>query len=264
VKTAASVLLAAWFVLTPATTAQAREIACWLDKGVVVVPAIVAGVPGDYVLDTGEAHTQLHETRAQGAGIAETALSAEIGVAGLRFSGRPVAVVDLDARTAGLPTPIAGVLGADVLAGLVLDVRFSPCRVGLYRPGSAPRFRAARVLPLGLTEGRLSTPARASDGKGLVDTDFVLATGSGHGLLIDESLVAGGVGPKPQARRRLRALSFAGDLQENVEAQVTAGGAPLVAMGTPSLSRYRLRFDLARGRLSIAQQKGPPDRADGP
>ena len=47
---------------------------------------------------------------------------------------------DIDVRTGLLPTPIAGVIGADVLRAYVLDVRYVPCRVALSRAGHAPRF----------------------------------------------------------------------------------------------------------------------------
>src|SRR5690349_14802182 len=48
--------------------ARAGEAPCWFDGGVVVVAASVAGVAGDYILDTGSPATLLDETRAQGAG----------------------------------------------------------------------------------------------------------------------------------------------------------------------------------------------------
>ena len=78
--------------------ARAGETACWFDSGVLVVPAEVAGVAGDYVLDTGAPHTLLDETQAQGAGYAETALVAAVRLTGLELPGRPVRVAVLDAR----------------------------------------------------------------------------------------------------------------------------------------------------------------------
>jgi len=42
------------------------------------------------------------------------------------MSGRPVEVADLDLRTGAAPTPIVGVIGADVLRPYVLDVSFAP------------------------------------------------------------------------------------------------------------------------------------------
>lgn len=122
-------LLLALACALPASAAQAGEAACWFENGVVVVPASVMGVAGDYILDTATPRTQLAETQAQGAGFAETALTGEVRLAGLRLTGRPVAVADLDMRTGALPTPIAGVIGVDLLKAYVLDVSFAPCRV---------------------------------------------------------------------------------------------------------------------------------------
>ncbi|HKR87047.1 MAG TPA: hypothetical protein VJS38_02640, partial [Phenylobacterium sp.] len=119
-------------------TAWAGETRCWFESGVLVTPAEVMGIAGDYVLDTGAAHTLLADTPAQGAGYAQTALVGEVRLAGLNLQGRPVAVTKLDARLRALPTPVAGVIGADVLAGRVVDVRFAPCRVRIYEPGRAP------------------------------------------------------------------------------------------------------------------------------
>ena len=80
-------------------------------------------------------------------------------------------------------------------------------------------------------------------------------------MALDASL-AEGAGAQGSGRR-LRALSFAGELQEQVDAGVGVGG-PAASLGVPALSRYRLRFDLARDRLFIGVQKGPPVRSGGP
>src|SRR5437899_8663167 len=87
-----------------AAPASAGETACWFENGVVVVPAEVMGVSGDFILDTATPHTQLAETQAQAAGFAETQLSGEVRLAGPTLAGRPVAVADLDMRTGALPT----------------------------------------------------------------------------------------------------------------------------------------------------------------
>jgi len=262
VKIAAPVATAALLMLTAAWPAQAGETACWIDKGAVVVPAVVAGVPGDYILDTGSPHSQLHETRAQGAGIAETALSADVRLAGLAFSRRPVAVVDLDARTLGFPTAIAGVIGADLLDGLVLDLRMAPCRVGLYRPREAPSFGRGRSWRLARVDGLPAAHATATDGVRAATGDFVIATGLGQAVALD----AGFVAARPaRGYGRLRALSFAEDLQEHPGIAVTTVG-PQTALGAPALLAYRVRIDLARDRLRLApaQEKGPPDRSGRP
>jgi hypothetical protein len=240
---------------------------------VLVVPAEVMGVAGDYVLDTGAAHTLLAETQAQGAGFSDTALRGEVRLAGLELRERPVAVAQLDARLRKLPTPVAGVIGADVLRGYIVDVRFAPCRVALWRPGEAPRFGPARRLKLAWRDGRPATAAAAADGPHAVSGEFVLATGSDTAVRLRDDL-AGVPGaarreqlyPYGGLRPRLRALSFGGDLFE----QPPSGLLPKAGLdaegeiGAPVLSRYRLRFDFPRSRLFVANQKGPPDRSVGP
>lgn len=268
-------IVAAWAILAP--SAGAAEAPCWLDEGVLVVPASVMGVAGDYILDPGTPDTELHETRAQGAGFAETALRGEVRIAGLRRASHPVAVVDLDARTAALPTPIAGVIGADFLRDYVLDVRLSPCRVALHPAGRAPRFGPAQALGLRWLAARPVAPAAVGDGPRARQGWFVPALGSDAAVRLDDRIASAPGALKPQAlypygagRAQLRALSLAGDLFEGVPAGLLSaqGQSPFPdgVIGTPILQRYRLRFDFPRGRLLLApaQTKGPPAAAGGP
>jgi hypothetical protein len=123
--------------------APAPPQACWFENGAVVIAASVAGIAGDYLLDPSTPITLLHNTRAQAAGLEATALSAAIRLPGQTLLAQPIEVADLDARSAGFDTPIAGVIGADVLGQLVVDLGFAPCRVRFSRPGQAPAFRSA-------------------------------------------------------------------------------------------------------------------------
>jgi hypothetical protein len=265
----------AWAVF--ASAARAGEARCWVDEGVLVVPASVMGVAGDYILDPATPDTELHETRAQGAGFVETALVGEVRIAGLTRKAHPVAVVDLDARTAGFPTPIAGVIGADLLRDYVLDVNFAPCRVGLHPAGEAPRFGAARRLDLQWVGGRPTIAAAVADGPRAISAPFALATGSSVAVRLDERFARVPGAPKPKelypygaATAGLRALSLADDLYENLRAGLLPAGGdasgPAGSLGAPVLARYRLRFDFPRGRLLLARahEKGPPDAPGGP
>ncbi|WP_133254981.1 hypothetical protein [Phenylobacterium hankyongense] len=247
--------------LAAAPAAHAAETACWFEGGVVVVPAEVMGVAGDYVLDTATAHTQLGETQAQGAGFADTALKGEVRIGGMRLTGQPVAVAGLDMRTGALPTPIAGVIGADVLRAFVVDVRFAPCRVVLSRPGEAPPFGRATALPLTWTGDTPTVAAAVSDGGRTLSGPFAPATGGERAVRLADDLAAAPGASKPQelypygvARPRLRALSFAGALSENLPAGLLKAqdGGPAGEIGTPVLARYRLRFDFPNGRLLLA------------
>ena len=227
-----------------------------------VVPAEVMGVAGDYVLDTGAPHTLLADTQAQGAGYAETALTGDVRFAGLQLHDRPVAVAVLDARLFALPTPVAGVIGADILAGRVLDVRFAPCRVNLYDARRAPAFGHGVSLPLAWRAGRPVTPATVADSRRTLAGDFVVATGADTPVRLRDDLAdAPGAAkretlyPYGPVRPRLRALSFAGDLYE-VEPSGLAAKAELDAageIGAPVLAHYRVRFDFVHGRLELVR-----------
>ena len=278
VRSSARLLCAAALLLPPAL-ARAGEARCWYEAGVLVVPAEVMGVAGDYVLDTGAPATLLADTQAQAAGFAETALKGQVRLAGLTLKDRPVAVAVLDARLRYLPTPVAGVIGADVLAGHVLDVRFRLCRIGLWRQGEAPRLGRRTRLPLAWSAGRPVAAAAVAAGSRALAGDFVLATGSDTPVRLRDDLadVPGAakrdrVYPYGGVAAQLRALSFAGDLYENQPSGLLAKDAMQAAgeIGAPVLAHYRLRFDfpaleldLAKD-LDVAKDKGPPDRSGGP
>ena len=239
----------------------AGETACWFDNGVVVVPGSVMGVAGDFILDTGAPHTQLAETQAQAAGFVETALSGEVRLAGVRIAGQPVAVARLDMRTGALPTPIAGVIGADVLRPYVLDVSFSPCRVVLSLPGRAPRFRARTSLAMGWIAERPVVSATASDGATTLTAAFSPAIGADRAVRLSDVIArAPGAArlnelyPYGVLQPRLRSFVFAGVVSENLASGLIGAEDPALAgqIGAPFLSRYRLRFDFPAGRLRLA------------
>ncbi|MES2895317.1 MAG: hypothetical protein V4759_04740 [Pseudomonadota bacterium] len=261
--TPAALATAATLIALAPAGARAGEAACVYERGVVVVPASVAGMAGDYILDTGSPDTQLHETKAQMAGITGAAVRARVLVAGLALPDRSVAVVDLDARTAAFPTPIAGVIGADLLAPYVVDVSFIPCRVTIHRSGRAGRFRATVVLPMG--SGVASARAAVADGPHASAGEMVLSTGADAPLRMYQK-VAVAVGtsqpdtllPYGEARATLRALSLGGVLFENLRAGLLADGdgARLGVIGAPVLAQWRVRFDFPRRRVLL----GPPAR----
>ncbi|MGH6998780.1 MAG: hypothetical protein ACREEO_11310 [Phenylobacterium sp.] len=253
-KPAALVLAAA----IPAA-AHAGETACWYEQGVIVAPASIAGLAGDYILDTGSAVTQLHETKAQGAGLVDPAQRGAVRIAGLTLADRPFAVADLDARTYAFPTPIAGVIGADLLSGYVVDVSFAPCKVAIYPLAKAPRFAGGATLPLNTKSGVATARAAVSDGPRALAGDFVIATGADTAVRLaqDHASVPGAAKPEdvlPYGDRRaaLRAASFAGALFENLQAGLTPAGPATGVLGAPLLARWRLRFDFPRGRLLLA------------
>jgi hypothetical protein len=247
-----------------ARSASAGETACWFENGVVVVPAEVAGVAGDYILDTAAPQTLLALTQAQGAGYADPALTGDVVLAGRRIAGLSLAAQGIDVRTGLFPTPIAGVIGADALKAYVVDVSFAPCRVALHDPGRAPAFGRATMLPLRWIAGRPTARAMASDGPRLATGDFALATGSDTTVRLSEALARVQGAKKPRElypygllRPRLRALSLAGEIAEQLPAGLIKPDEPGLAgeIGAPLLYAWRVRFDFPAGRLLLAPKK---------
>jgi hypothetical protein len=243
-----------------ATPALAGDAACWFENGVVVVGAEVMGVSGDYILDTATPHTVLADSLANAAGFAETALRGEVRLAGVALKDRPVAVEVVDLRTGALPTPIAGIIGADILRGFVLDVDFTPCRVRLS-PRANGRFAATASLPMTWVAGRPVVRAAVADGPHAFAGAFTPGVGADTAVRISDAFARAPGAPKPKevypygvAFPRLRALSFAGSLAENLPAGLMKAEDPALAgqLGAPFLSRWRLRFDFPAGRLYLA------------
>lgn len=274
---ALSALPGAAVLALAAGPALAGEAACWFENNVVVVPAEVMGVAGDYILDTATPHTILADSQAQTAGYAETALNGEVRLAGLTLRDRPVQVLAIDLRTGALPTPIAGVIGADVMRGFVLDVSFAPCRMAL-RPKAPNRFVAQVRLPMAWLADRPVVRAAVADGPDAFVGAFAVAIGADTAVRLSDGLAkartAKGAAPaKPKElypygvlRPKLRALSFAGRLSENLPAGLIAAEDPALAgqIGAPLLAAYRLRFDFPRGELLLAAAPATPPRKQGP
>lgn len=252
-----SILAAA--LMIPAA-ARAGEADCWFEGGVLVVPAEVAGVAGDYILDTGSPRTQLHETKAKAEGFEAPEVQGAVRLAGLDLPATAIPVVDLDYRGWNLPTPILGVIGADVLKDLVVDVSFAPCRVRLSTPAEAPAFRAARSLPMAWDEGRPVVVAEVADGRRALRGPFTPATGLSAAVRLAEDLavVAGTdrpqeLGPEGVWLARLPQLGFAGRrIEDQAAGLAPAAGEAAGAIGGPVLSRFRLRFDFPGGKLHLA------------
>lgn len=244
-----------------AAPARAGEIACHFEAGVIVVPAEVAGIAGDYILDTGAARTVLHETLAQVAGIEGDSVAGDVLLADMRVSGQTLPIADLDVRTWNLPTVGAGVIGADVLRDFVVDVSFAPCRVRLSRRGEAPAFRG-RSLDLGWDQGRPTAQASVSDDTHEVTGAFVIATGSNAPIRLADDLAQ----PAPDAGpelypdgvwlARLPQVTFAGRTGRDVAAGLMKPDGDVVGiLGGQVLANFRLRFDFPASRLIVAPAK---------
>lgn len=246
-------------MLSAGGVAQAGEVACRFEGGVPVVAARVGGVVGDFVLDTGAARTQLHETAALAAGITATELTGDAEVAGIAVRGLPLVVADLDVRSWNLSTPLGGVIGADALKGHVVEVRYAPCRIHISAPWTGPALRG-RVLPLTWDAGRPTVEAAVSDGDRTVRGRFVIATGANAPVRLADDLASAPGAADPAELypdgvwfARLPQVLFAGAIGHDVAAGLMPPDGDVVGvLGGPVLAHFRLRFDFPAGRLTVA------------
>jgi hypothetical protein len=242
-----------------AAPARAGETACWFENGAVVVPAEVAGVAGDWLLDPSARHTQLHETRAQMDGL-PPAFRATAHLAGVSLADVPVTVANLDGRAPGFATPIAGVIGADVLGRYVIEVDFVPCRVRLVAEGSGRRpGRGTRMIRLTQVDGVPTLAAAVSDDRRARRGLFALDFSARAAVRLTRATFRPENRPAETASRnrapgRLRALSFDGALYEEPTAALAPDLDPVLAgaLGTDLWSRWRISLDIRRGHLLLS------------
>ncbi len=241
--------------LSGPAAARAGETACWFENGAVVAPAVIDHMAGDYVIDLSAPRTLLHDTRAQMEGILDPEVTLSVEVAGLKAPAVSVKVTDLDARGAGFVTPIAGVIGMDVLAGHSVEIDFKRCRVRIDRPW---RPRRQAVLPVTVVDGLPTIVAAVSDGPTALRGAFAIDTASlAMARLSSHDAKATGkldVNARHTAPARLRALSIGGVLAQNVPASLADDLPDGVAgsLGVGLWARHRLHLDAAARILSVA------------
>jgi len=262
------IALSAVFSIVGLDQSAAGETTCWFENGAVVIPAEVAGIAGDYVIDPSTPITLLHNTRAEQAGYGQSELIAEVRLAGRSRTAVAVRVVDLDERGYGFVTPIAGVIGADTLAGQVVWLDFSPCRLRLEAAGwGGPARPGDTVLQLTMRAGLPAVGAAASDDRRAKDGLFAIDWGSAGMVRISEArarvlptVVGSDYARRDLAPARLRALSLADRLDEQVSAGLISGldEAYLGTLGVDYWSRWTVRLDLAEGRLILSDPDSPP------
>ncbi|HEY5107877.1 MAG TPA: hypothetical protein VII73_14095 [Caulobacteraceae bacterium] len=237
--------------------ARAGATRCWLENGALVVPAAFGDIAGDFILDLSAPRSLLHLTRAQADGIEASTARGELVVAGEHLADFPIEVADLDARSAGFATVINGVIGVDALAGLVVEVGFAPCALTLYR--RPPRRLGGSVRWKIVSVDAIPTLAAAvSDGRSSRAGLFAIDTGRSPVAVAAAALsrpIPPGV--DPTGRARLRALSVAGRLFEDLPADLMSPAPTALggAIGNTVWSRFRMRLDLKRGWLDLAPAK---------
>jgi hypothetical protein len=254
-------VLAALAVATPAAAGGAR---CWVDDGAVVVSAAFGQITGDFILDL-SAHSLLHVDRALSDGIVTPTTDGVLSFAGERIRAR-LTVASVDDRSLGLPTTINGLIGADVLAGYVVDLSLSPCRIRLWH-GPAPPLGPSQTLPVEMVGGLPTVAASIADGRTALVGRFGIGTGSPGVRLAASaanlSRTPRGVDPAafyaPPAR--LAALAIGGEVLQHLPASLASDlpDGVLGDIGDDVWSRYgTLRLDLRRDRLQLARRAAPP------
>ena len=254
-----------------ALPARAGEARCWFENGAVVVSASLGDIAGDFVLDLAAPTSLLHLTRAQGEGLDATDFQAPLRLARTTLGAPDFRIVDLDARNRGFPTEISGVIGADALAGDVVDLRLGPdCRIAVWR-GRMPGFGRAVRAPLSLRDGVPTVVARVSDGRVTRKGRFALET-AGAGVRLSPLVAALSRTPtsldaasRSRPPARLRSLSFAGATLADVRAALDPDAPPdrLGGMGTDVLARYAVRIDLRRMVMEVKGRVRPRVLRDG-
>jgi hypothetical protein len=244
-------------------TARAGETRCWVDRGVLVAPAAFGDIAGDFILDLSAPKSVLHVDVALGDGIAAPQATRPLRLAG-ETAHATLQVASLDARSLGLPSTINGLIGADVLARYVVDIRFNPCRLRLWR-GRPPRLHAIATLPIEMADGVPSIRATISDGRTALAGRFAIDTGTAAMRLSGQVAAlshAPDKGVDPASRldppARLDALGLAGAAERRLPAALEDDLPPSLAggIGVAAWSRYEVRIDLRRGLLQLARPGG--------
>jgi hypothetical protein len=259
----AALVLAALLASLLAAPAAAGEAPCWIDNGAVVVSAAIGDIAGDFILDPAAPRSILHLDRAQLEGLDGPTYAATLSVAGERFPAS-LAIASIDARSLGLPTTINGVIGADVLANWVVDLRFSPCRLALSRRAPAPHY--GRMLPIAMMAGVPAVQASISDGRLALAGWFAVSTDDAG---VRVSNVVAGLSRKPRridpngryrAAARLAALGVADRAMTNLPASLQADAPPglIGELGDVVWERYAaIRLDIRRRQLWLTAATEP-------
>jgi hypothetical protein len=206
------------------------------------------------VIDLSAPQSLLHDTKAQTGGYAETDLTLPVRVAGERVEAVPIAVRDLDYRSAGFIAPIIGVIGADILDRYVVVIDFMPCRLRL-EPRTMTASRAPGALPVTMIGGIPTVQATASDGFRSLTGAFALDTASNGAVRVRGAPE----GARQTPTGRLAGLTLNGRLYQRGKA-VQAGDLPAGvtgAVGVKVLSAYQLRLDTASGHLWLTPRTAP-------
>ncbi len=248
------VLAALCVVALAPVAAVAGQARCWVDKGALVAPAAFGEIAGDFLIDLSAPVSQLHNTRAELAGLEAPVVRRDLTIAGRRIAAVDMAVVDLDARTKAFDTSINGVIGADVLDRFTVDIETSPCRIRLST-ARARRFRGGVRLPVTLLDGRPLVGATISDGVRVENGLFAIDTGRWATGVVNAlwSRTPTVDLRQPPASIRLRALELGGHLFEQAPASIdTAGdGRAAGSIGMAVWSSWRLRLDMQDGWLDL-------------
>lgn len=240
-----------------ALPARAGEARCWFEHGAIVVPAALGDIAGDFLLDPASPRTLVHAGAAEGFGLTGPEVRADLRFAGLRRAITAKSV-DLGPRARPFVAGLAGVIGADALAGYAIEIRTLPCRLKVGRRITVPRG----ALPLRRIAGVWAVPAAISDGMTSRAGWFAVATAQ-PGVTVRSARLSRA--PPPDADpdwppARLRALSLGGRLFENVPAGVDPSLPPALAgaIGEAVWWRHGLGLDTRRGELWIMPGQPAP------
>ena len=248
------VAAAVWLLAASPVKGMTGETRCWIDKGSLVASAAFGDIAGDFLIDLSAPVSQLHNTRAQLAGLETPIVRRDLVLAGRRIADVTLAVEDLDGRTRDFDTSINGVIGADVLGRFVVEIDPEPCRLRLSTR-KARAFHGGVRLPVQEAGGRPVIEATISDGARAWTGLFAIDTARWSSGLARARLsrpLSGDLGlASPPIR--LRALEVGGHLFEQVPAFIDPAGAEGSggSIGMAVWSSWRLRLDMRNGQLDL-------------
>lgn len=167
---------------------NAAEVPMELAANVVFVPVQVGGGnPSNWMLDTASPRTAADSSafasQAEGTGD-NSGSPAALSLPGVQFIEPNLIVRDFQALGPWYGLRVTGVVGDDLLAGLVAELDYSRLSIELYRPRSYRQRGPMEKIPVRWVSGIPAIRVKLRLGGRTVEGDFALNTGSSSGIVV--------------------------------------------------------------------------------
>jgi len=167
---------------------NAAEVPMEIAANAVFVPVqIGAGRPTSWLLDTASPDTAAGPQAAQeNAG----ANSARLMLPGVEFPGTNLTVHSFETLGPWYGLRVGGVIGNDILTGLVAELDYARLSIELYQPSSYRRPGHMKKLPIRWVNRLPTVRARLRLGGQTIQGDFALNTGGSSGVVVFRKFLA--------------------------------------------------------------------------